>query len=236
MKFKNNEYKVGGTPQGVTALGHPAAGTAGCYLPLSWRCCSSWMTSAMPSSGTCRRGGDTESGGQLPRPRGHPCQGGGSPGRGGGAHQSVVEVEGADVIGRDIGGGQRLGDLRHDAALVWGGEGTPPPPRVSVTPQPRHPPHTHTAPGRGKGARPPRRPRSPKPRGCPPMRTIRQSSPVELVSSRSLGKLSEGARLSVTPPAPLPSPPGPAGGQTGGRTAPTASGFRRPSRWRCSPR
>lgn len=34
------------------------------------------------------------------------------------------------------------------------------------------------------------------------MRTIRQSSPVELVSSRSLGKLREGARLSVTPPAP----------------------------------
>lgn len=30
---------------------------------------------------------------------------------------------------------------------------------------------------------------SPKPRGCPPMRTILHSSPEELVSSRSLGNL-----------------------------------------------
>ena len=30
---------------------------------------------------------------------------------------------------------------------------------------------------------------SPKPRGCPPMRTILHSSPVELVSRRSLGNL-----------------------------------------------
>lgn len=38
----------------------------------------------------------------------------------------------------------------------------------------------------------PLQPRSPKPRGCPPIRTIRHSSPVELVSSRSLGNLREG--------------------------------------------
>lgn len=42
------------------------------------------------------------------------------------------------------------------------------------------------------------RPHSPKPRGCPPIRTIRHSSPVELVSSRSLGNL-RGVRPSVTP-------------------------------------
>lgn len=32
---------------------------------------------------------------------------------------------------------------------------------------------------------------SPKPRGCPPMRTILHSSPEELVSRRSLGNLGE---------------------------------------------
>lgn len=32
---------------------------------------------------------------------------------------------------------------------------------------------------------------SPNPRGCPPMRTILQSSPEELVSRRSLGNLGE---------------------------------------------
>lgn len=37
--------------------------------------------------------------------------------------------------------------------------------------------------------------RSPKPRGCPPMRTILHSSPEELVSSRSLGNLGRQARL-----------------------------------------
>lgn len=33
---------------------------------------------------------------------------------------------------------------------------------------------------------------SPKPRGCPPMRTILHSSPEELVSRRSLGNLGGG--------------------------------------------
>lgn len=40
---------------------------------------------------------------------------------------------------------------------------------------------------------------SPKPRGCPPILTIRQSSPLELVSSRSLGNLQRG-ELSMADP------------------------------------
>lgn len=51
---------------------------------------------------------------------------------------------------------------------------------------------------------------SPKPRGCPPMRTILHSSPEELVSKRSLGNLErqvgswQGTHLS--PPCPSVSP------------------------------
>lgn len=51
--------------------------------------------------------------------------------------------------------------------------------------------------GRSTGpsqAPPPRARPSPKPRGCPPMRTILHSSPEELVSSRSLGNLGRQVR------------------------------------------
>ena len=37
-------------------------------------------------------------------------------------HQSVVEAEGAYVIGGDVTVGQGLGDLCYDATLVWGTE------------------------------------------------------------------------------------------------------------------
>lgn len=40
---------------------------------------------------------------------------------------------------------------------------------------------------------------SPKPRGCPPILTIRHSSPLELVSSRSLGNLQRGELSMVDP-------------------------------------
>lgn len=71
------------------------------------------MTSAMPSSGTWW--------GQRGQRWGHPQVAG--PRGGAGAHQGVIEVEGADVIGRNVGGGQRLGDLRHDATFVCGAKG-----------------------------------------------------------------------------------------------------------------
>lgn len=184
--------------------GSPAVGTAGRYLPLSWRCCSSWITSAMPSSGTCRCGG----GGHTHTERvsaswGHPPTAAG-PQEGSGAHQSMIEVEGADVIRRYVGGGQRLGDLRHDAAFVWGGKrGTPGVSggpggtamgtyRESITPKALPPSKGRMGGGGTAGGTRPPRPNSPKPRGCPPIRTIRHSSPVELVSSRSLGNLREG--------------------------------------------
>lgn len=69
---------------------------------------------------------------------------------------------------------------------------TPPGPSPSAAPDTRHGP-------------------SPKPRGCPPMRTILHSSPEELVSSRSLGNLGQqegGGRGYRDPPLPAVSPGG----------------------------
>lgn len=60
----------------------------------------------------CQPHGDT--------PRAVDPRGGGS-----GAHQGVIEVEGADVVRGDVSSGQRLRDLRHDAALIWAGKGPP---------------------------------------------------------------------------------------------------------------
>lgn len=52
------------------------------------------------------------------------------------------------------------------------------------------PVHPHPPPGPSPSTtRDTRLSPSPKPRGCPPMRTILHSSPEELVSSRSLGNL-----------------------------------------------
>lgn len=39
-------------------------------------------------------------------------------------YQRVVELESADVVGRDVCSRQGLGDLRHDATLIWGEQGT----------------------------------------------------------------------------------------------------------------
>lgn len=38
-------------------------------------------------------------------------------------HQCVVELESTDVVGGDVRSGQGLGDLGHDATLIWGQRG-----------------------------------------------------------------------------------------------------------------
>lgn len=58
-----------------------------------------------------------------------------APGWGPDTHQCVVELEGADVVGGDVCGSQGLGDLGHDAALIWGQRRGP----GSALPLPRHP-------------------------------------------------------------------------------------------------
>lgn len=51
LNIKTKGYGGGEEGQG-DPTGPPRMGTTSHYLLLSWRCCSSWMTSAMPSSGT----------------------------------------------------------------------------------------------------------------------------------------------------------------------------------------
>lgn len=57
-------------------------------------------------------------------------------------HQRVVELESTDVVGGDVRGGQGLGDLGHDATLIWEQRGGP---RSAPRPAPL-PPHTEPFP------------------------------------------------------------------------------------------
>ena len=70
------------------------------------------MTALMFSSGTCRgqEGGASshEPRTGIPRPLALDT------------HQRVVELESTDVVGGDVCGSQGLGDLGHDATLIWG--------------------------------------------------------------------------------------------------------------------
>lgn len=70
------------------------------------------MTALMFSSGTCEGAGEARAVSPALA----------SPARGlvRDTHQRVVELEGTDVVGGDVCGGQGLGDLRHDATLIWG--------------------------------------------------------------------------------------------------------------------
>jgi len=74
LKLKNNEGGVGG--KGGAHRGMPLGSRRGDgqrYLPLSCRCRSSWMTSAMTSSGTCGHGdGGVSPLGTPPREGGRP--------------------------------------------------------------------------------------------------------------------------------------------------------------------
>ena len=71
------------------------------------------MTLPMPSSGTCGPAGTGRRQGcpaPSPAPQGpHPSQG---------AHQGMVKVEGADVVGGDVSRSQGARNLGHDPTLV----------------------------------------------------------------------------------------------------------------------
>ena len=71
------------------------------------------MTLPMPSSGTC---GPAGTGRRQGRPAPSPSPQVPLPSQG--AHQGMVEVEGADVVGRDVGCSQGARDLGHDPTLV----------------------------------------------------------------------------------------------------------------------
>ena len=87
------------------------------------------MTLLMPSSGTCGQVGEEE---VRATPTSWPAGTTscpppillglsvplGAPTPACGAHQGVVKVEGADVVGRDVGCGQGTCDLGHDPAFI----------------------------------------------------------------------------------------------------------------------
>lgn len=78
------------------------------------------MTLLMPSSGTCGPAGTGRLQGRpappLPSPRAPPPSPGPRPSQP--AHQGMVKVEGADVVGGDVGRSQGAGDLGHDPTLI----------------------------------------------------------------------------------------------------------------------
>lgn len=87
------------------------------------------MTPLMFSSGTCE--------GQQANTCEPPEAASPAPGSVLDTHQGMVELEGADVVGGDVGSSQGLGDLGHDATLVWGQSQGPSqsPPRHPVRPR-----------------------------------------------------------------------------------------------------
>lgn len=86
------------------------------------------MTLPMPSSGTCGQVRGRRSHGCpdfLPRwdylPSPNPlglCVPPGAPSPAHGAHQGVVKVEGADVVGRNVSGSQGTCDLGHNPTFI----------------------------------------------------------------------------------------------------------------------
>lgn len=78
------------------------------------------MTLPMPSSGTCGPAGTGRRQGcpaPSPSPQGpSPFPQGPLPSQG--AHQGMVKVEGADVVGGDVGRSQGARNLGHDPTLV----------------------------------------------------------------------------------------------------------------------
>lgn len=75
------------------------------------------MTLLMPSSGTCGPAGTGRLQGRpAPAPAPRPLPPGPRPSQP--AHQGMVKVEGADVVGGDVGCSQGAGDLGHDPTLI----------------------------------------------------------------------------------------------------------------------
>ena len=71
------------------------------------------MTLLMPASGTC---GPAGTGRRQGRPTPTPFSQGPLPSQP--AHQGMVKVEGADVVGGDVGRSQGAGDLGHNPTLI----------------------------------------------------------------------------------------------------------------------